>query len=69
MKYMQHIIRGILTIGLIYGAYKETGVWTALNFLGLWISVEVHLAIFRIRNHSYKGDVKMPIWWKFLWKA
>ena len=34
------IIRGILTFALIYGAYTETGIWTALCLLGIWIAIE-----------------------------
>ena len=39
MKWLP-LIRGILTLVLIYGAYTETGVWTAANFLGCWILIE-----------------------------
>ena len=34
------IIRGILTLAMIYGAYTETGIWTALCLLGIWIAIE-----------------------------
>jgi len=49
MKYIPHIIRGILTLAMIYGAYTETGIWTALCLLGCWISIEALLVIVKLR--------------------
>ena len=49
MKVMQHIIRGILTLALIYAAYTETGIWTALNLLGCWIAIEAHSLTLKLR--------------------
>ena len=42
MALIPHIIRAALTLLLIYGAYTETGVWTALNLLGIWLSIEIN---------------------------
>jgi len=36
-----HIIRILVTLGLIYGAYTETGVWTTLALLLIAVSVEL----------------------------
>ena len=39
-----HIARGlriITTLALIYGAYTETGLWTALCLLGAYIGIEI----------------------------
>ena len=50
MKDIHRIIRGVLTLALIYGAYTETGIWTALNFLGCWIAIEGLSLNFRRRD-------------------
>jgi len=41
MKKVGVIIRVVLTLLLIYGAYTETGIWTALNFFLIFIAVEI----------------------------
>jgi len=41
MNNVPMIIRYVLTLLLIYGAYTETGIWTALNFFLIFIAVEV----------------------------
>ena len=35
------IIRFVLTLALVYGAYTETGKWTALSFLLVFIAIEL----------------------------
>ena len=42
MKKIQIIIRIILTLALIYGAYTETGIWTALSLFLIFIGMEIH---------------------------
>jgi len=49
MKWIPHIVRGILILALIYGAYTETGIWTTLNFLGCWIAIEALVVIAKLR--------------------
>ena len=41
MKMIVFIIRWVLSIALIYGAYAETGKWTALCLLLIFISIEM----------------------------
>lgn len=36
-----HIIRGILSLALVYGVYTETGVWTALAVFLLIVGQEM----------------------------
>ncbi|MBI2758775.1 MAG: hypothetical protein HYX49_08865 [Chloroflexi bacterium] len=38
---MSKVIRAILTLALIYGAYTETGIFTALSLLLIFVSIEV----------------------------
>jgi len=40
-KKCQGIIRFVLTLALVYGAYTETGKWTALSFLLVFIAIEL----------------------------
>ena len=46
------VIRSILTLGLIYAVYTETGIWTAISmfliFLGMGIYGYVIKKLFRI---------------------
>ncbi len=37
---MSHILGGVVTLVFIYGAYTETGIWTALNFLLIFVVIE-----------------------------
>ena len=37
---MSKVIRFILTLALIYGTYTETGVFTALSLLFIFVSIE-----------------------------
>ena len=39
---MSKIIRAILTLALIYGAYTETGVFTALSLLLIFVAIELN---------------------------
>lgn len=39
---MSKIIRFILTLALVYGAYTETGVFTALSLLLIFVSIELN---------------------------
>ena len=41
--WIPRIIRFVLTLALIYGAYTETGLWTGLNLLGIFIAFEIHI--------------------------
>ena len=50
MKCLTYIVRASLTLALIYGAYTETGIWTAFNFFCIWVSIEIQLAIFKTRD-------------------
>ena len=52
MRWILHIIRVILTLILIYFAYKETGLWTGINLLGLWVAVEGPLIIAEIKGRK-----------------
>lgn len=36
----QLIIRAVLTLGMIYGAYTETGVWTACSLFLTALAIE-----------------------------
>ena len=42
---MTKIIRSILTLLLVYGAYTETGVFTALSLLLIFIYLEVNAVL------------------------
>lgn len=37
---MSKVIRAILTLALIYGAYTETGIFTALSLLLIFVALE-----------------------------
>jgi len=39
-KFIPTIIRVILTLALCYGAYTETGIWTAIFLFLLFLSIE-----------------------------
>ena len=39
---MSKVIRFILTLALIYGAYTETGVFTALSLLLIFVAIELN---------------------------
>ena len=42
MNKIQKIIRYALTLLIIYGAYTETGMWTALSLFLIFMSMEIH---------------------------
>lgn len=37
---MSKVIRAIITLALIYGAYTETGIFTALSLLLIFVALE-----------------------------
>ena len=39
---MSKVIRFILTLALIYGAYTETGVFTTLSLLLIFVAIELN---------------------------
>ena len=39
--WIPRIIRYCLTLLLIYGAYTETGKWTAISLIGISIAIEI----------------------------
>lgn len=45
---IQSIIKWTLIAGIIYGAYTETGVWTAVNLIGIWVAHEIHWSAHRV---------------------
>jgi len=55
-------IRAILTLGMIYMAYTETGIWTALCLLGCYVAVERHQYIIkRDRKVNYERYMNLVI--------
>ncbi len=38
---MVKIIRGLLTLLLCYGAYTETGIFTAISFVLIFLGIEI----------------------------
>jgi len=52
MKKLSMIIRFILTFLLIYGAYTETGIWTALSLFLIFMSVEIQSYLIRKSNEK-----------------
>ena len=64
---MSKIIRAILTLALIYGAYTETGVFTALSLLLIFVAIELQgwltkraldaANVCRVINHFYVDGV------------
>jgi len=44
------IIRYVLTMALLYGAYTETGIWTTVSLLLLFIGFEVQGQLDRRRH-------------------
>jgi len=41
------IIGIILSLLLIYGAYTETGIWTAISLLLIYVGIELRSAVIR----------------------
>jgi len=41
MKIKEIIIRCVLTLALLYGVYKETGIWTTLSIFLIFLNFEV----------------------------
>ena len=44
MIHWKMIIRLALTLAMIYGAYTETGIWTALCLLLILVAIELQVA-------------------------
>ena len=42
MNKIQKIIRYVLTLLIIYGAYTETGTWTALSLFLIFMGIEIN---------------------------
>jgi len=42
MNKIQKIIRYVLTLLIIYGAYTETGMWTALSLFLIFMGMEIN---------------------------
>lgn len=53
-KVLEYSIRGSLTLLLIYWAYTETGVGTALNLFFIFIAIEVMVLWIRKINEVLK---------------
>ena len=51
---MGSYIRWVLTLGLIYGAYTETGIWTAISLLLIFLSIEIQ--VYNIAQLFKKGN-------------
>ncbi len=47
MRYLACSIRFIATMGLIYGAYTETGIITAFNFLLIFFAIEALVYLYK----------------------
>ena len=45
-------IRAMLTLGMIYLAYTETGIWTACCLLGCYVGIESHGYILELRKST-----------------
>ena len=44
------VIRWSLTIGMLYGCFTETGVWTGACMTALFINVECQLFLSKVRT-------------------
>ena len=56
MKKIPIIIRIILTLLMIYGAYTETGKWTASILFLIFIAIEINGHLIRRLIHGRKKD-------------
>ena len=55
MKIKEIVIRCILTLALLYGAYTETGIWTTLSLLLIFLNFEI-VAYNTTRNNITKQE-------------
>lgn len=55
---MSKVIRAILTLALVYGAYTETGIFTALSLLLIFVALEAQGWLTKRALDAAKSPVK-----------